>query len=89
MRCTGRILSISCSATGASRCRQSPIPASEGSGLTNESKDDLFNLLGPVGRAHLAPFVTIRTEPAIRLVDEARRAMERAGLSFRSWSNRT
>ena len=38
-------------------------PGLEGSGLTNESKAGLFDLLGPVGRAHLAPFVTIRTGP--------------------------
>ncbi len=55
-------------------------PGLEGSGLTNESKTDLFNLLGPVGRAHLAPFVTIRTGPS--MLEEARRAMETAGLSF-------
>ena len=36
-------------------------PGLEGSGLTNESKADLFDLLGPVGRAHLAPFVAIAT----------------------------
>ena len=38
-------------------------PGLEGSGLTNESKADLFNLLGPVGRAHFTPFVTVRTGP--------------------------
>ena len=55
-------------------------PGLEGSGLTNESKADLFDLLGPVGRAHLAPFVAIATGPA--MLEEARSAMERAGLSF-------
>ena len=55
-------------------------PGLEGSGLTKESKADLFNLLGPVGRAHLAPFVTIGTGPSI--LKEAGRAMETAGLSF-------
>jgi hypothetical protein len=56
-------------------------PGLEGSGLTKESKADLFNLLGPVGRAHLAPFVTIGTGPS--MLKRAGRAMETAGLSFR------
>ena len=55
-------------------------PGLEGSGLTKESKTDLFNLLGPAGRAHLAPFVTIGTGPS--MLKEAGRAMETAGLSF-------
>jgi len=55
-------------------------PGLEGSGLTKESKADLFNLLGPVGRAYLAPFVTIRTGPS--MLEEASRAMETAGLCF-------
>jgi hypothetical protein len=55
-------------------------PGLEGSGLTNESKSVLFDLLGPVGRAHLAPFITIRIGPSMR--DEARRAMDDAGLDF-------
>jgi hypothetical protein len=55
-------------------------PGLEGSGLTKESKIDLFNLLGPVGRAHLAPFVPLRTGPS--MLQEAARAMEKAGLRF-------
>lgn len=55
-------------------------PGLEGSGLTNESKAGLFDLLGPVGRAHLAPFVAITTGP--RMLEEAKRTMEAAGLSF-------
>jgi hypothetical protein len=55
-------------------------PGLEGSGLTKESKADLFNLLGPVGRTHLAPFVTIRTGPS--MLQKATHAMETAGLSF-------
>jgi hypothetical protein len=55
-------------------------PGLEGSGLTAESKTRLFNLLGPVGRAHLAPFVTVSTGPS--MLDEARRAMGSAGLGF-------
>lgn len=55
-------------------------PGLEGSGLTKESKADLFNLLGSVGRAHLAPFVTICT--GFSMLEEARRAIETSGLSF-------
>ncbi len=55
-------------------------PGLEGSGLTNESKAGLFDLLGPVGRAHLAPFVAVRTGPF--MLEDAGRAMETAGLSF-------
>lgn len=55
-------------------------PGLEMSGLMNESKSDLFNLLGSVGRAHLAPFVTIRTGPG--MLQQAEHAMREAGLAF-------
>ncbi len=55
-------------------------PGLDGSGLTGESKTEMLNLLGPVGRAHLPPFVTISTGP--KMLEEAARAMEAAGLSF-------
>jgi hypothetical protein len=55
-------------------------PGLDGGGLTGESKAETFNLLGPVGRAHLPPFVTITTGPA--MLEEAASAMEGAGLSF-------
>jgi hypothetical protein len=55
-------------------------PGIDGSGLTNESKTELLSLLGPVGRAHLPPFVTISTGPA--MVEESASAMTGAGLSF-------
>jgi len=55
-------------------------PGLEGGGLTGESKTELFGLLGPVGRSHLAPFVTIRTGP--HRLEEAEQAMAAAGLAF-------
>lgn len=55
-------------------------PGLDGSGLTNESKTDLFNLLGPFGRTVLAPFITVRTGPD--MLQEATQAMADAGLSF-------
>jgi hypothetical protein len=55
-------------------------PGLDGSGLTNESKTELLSLLGPVGRAHLPPFDTISTGPA--MLEEATSAMAAAGLSF-------
>jgi hypothetical protein len=55
-------------------------PGLEGSGLTKESKSDLFNMLGSVGRAHLAPFVTIRT--GFSMLEEAHRAIETSGFCF-------
>lgn len=48
-------------------------PGLDGSGLTKESKADLFSLLGPLGRKHLAPFVVIDAGP--NAASEARRAM--------------
>ena len=55
-------------------------PGLDGSGLTGESKTEMLNLLGPLGRAHLPPFVTISTGP--KMLEEAAHAMEVAGLSF-------
>ncbi len=55
-------------------------PGLEASGLLNESKSDLFKLLGPVGRAHLEPFVTIRTGPG--MLERAEQAMHESDLSF-------
>lgn len=55
-------------------------PGLDASGLTKESKTELFKLLGPVGLAHLPPFVTITTGPL--MLEEADRAMEAAGLTF-------
>ncbi len=55
-------------------------PGIDGSGLSNESKTDLFALLGPVGRAHTAPFVSIDTGP--RMLEDACRAMDAAGLAL-------
>lgn len=55
-------------------------PGLEGSGLTRESKADLFDLLGPVGRAHLAPFVTVRT--GAPMLEEAQSAMTAEGLRY-------
>lgn len=36
-------------------------PGLDGSGLTKESKAELYKLLGPTGRAHHPPFITIQT----------------------------
>lgn len=55
-------------------------PGLDGGGLSNESKTDLFDLMGPVGRAHLAPFVTVTAGPGV--MDEALRAMDDANLDF-------
>jgi len=55
-------------------------PGLEGSGLSNESKADLFGLLGPLGRKHLAPFVTVTAGPDV--MDQARHAMAGAGLDY-------
>jgi hypothetical protein len=55
-------------------------PGLEASGLTKESKTELFKLLGPVGTAHLPPFATITTGPF--MLEEADRAMESRNLSF-------
>lgn len=55
-------------------------PGLEGSGLTNESKSELFGLLGPVGRNHLPAFATIQTGP--RQLQEAEQAMASMGLAF-------
>jgi hypothetical protein len=55
-------------------------PGLEGSGLTNESKTELFDLMGPVGREHLAPYVTVTAGPGV--MDQARRAMAETGLKF-------
>ena len=55
-------------------------PGLEGGGLTNESKTELFKLLGPVGRLHLAPYATIRTGP--QRLHDAEQAMAAAGLTF-------
>lgn len=55
-------------------------PGLETSGLLNESKSDLFGLLGSIGRAHLAPFVTICTGP--EMLQHAEHAMREASLVF-------
>lgn len=55
-------------------------PGLEGSGLSNESKTDLFALMGPVGCEHLAAYVTVTAGPQV--MDEAHRAMAAAGLDF-------
>jgi hypothetical protein len=55
-------------------------PGLEGSGLTKESKVDLFNLLGPIGREHLPPFIPLSIGP--EMLREASRAMEEGGLRF-------
>ena len=38
-------------------------PGLDGSGLTKESKADLFSLLGPLGKKHLSPFAVIDAGP--------------------------
>jgi hypothetical protein len=53
-------------------------PGLDGGGLTRESKAVLFELLGPVGRAHLPPYVTVVSGPTV--LADAVRAMEMAGL---------
>lgn len=55
-------------------------PGLDGSGLTNESKKELFRILGPVGRRHLAPFVMVKTGPG--MIAEAEQAMREANLNF-------
>ncbi len=55
-------------------------PGIDGGGLTRESKAEIFNRLGPLGRAHLPPFVTVGTGPSA--FEEGIRAMETAGLDF-------
>lgn len=55
-------------------------PGLDGGGLTKESKADLFSLLGPLGKKHLAPFVVVTAGP--NSVSEADRAMSSAGLAF-------
>lgn len=54
-------------------------PGLDASGLTKESKSQLFNLLGSIGRSHLPEFITLEvgSDPA-DIVDE----MKLAGLSF-------
>ncbi len=53
-------------------------PSISAGGLCGESKSDVLNLLGPHGRAALAPFVTV----VGRTVASAIGAMESAGLAF-------
>lgn len=55
-------------------------PGIEGGGLTGESKTGIFNLLGPVGRTHLPPFVTVSTGPSG--LERAVSAMQTAGLGL-------
>src|SRR5580704_7377169 len=55
-------------------------PALDASGLTRESKSELFNLLGPLGRAHLPAFVTIMTGP--EMMADAARAMAEKNLAW-------
>lgn len=55
-------------------------PGLDGSGLTKESKADLFSLLGPLGKNHLPPFVVIEAGPSA--IHEAKRAMSSADLIF-------
>jgi hypothetical protein len=55
-------------------------PGLDASGLTNESKTDLFALLGPTGLSHVPPFITLAaglTDPV-----EIIRQIQEAGLSF-------
>ncbi|HVY98944.1 MAG TPA: D-alanine--D-alanine ligase [Dongiaceae bacterium] len=53
-------------------------PSISAGGLCGESKSDVLDLLGPRGRAALAPFVTVSG----RSLANALEAMERAGLAF-------
>src|SRR5258707_494329 len=58
-------------------------PSISAGGLCGESKSDVLNLLGPQGRAVLAPFVTVGD----RDVEQAQAAMEDAGLAFPEVAN--
>lgn len=53
-------------------------------GLCGESKSDVLGLLGPEGRAHLAPFVTASFAggDAVHAADDAVAAMKQAGIDF-------
>src|ERR1700733_3432273 len=55
-------------------------PGLDASGLTNESKTELFGLLGPTGAAHVPPFITISSR-AITSRELLRRIQD-AGLCF-------
>ncbi|NII11861.1 D-alanine--D-alanine ligase [Oleiagrimonas sp. C23AA] len=55
-------------------------PGIDGSGLSNESKAELFELMGPLGRRHLPAYVAI--EAGADAMARARQAMVEVGLSF-------
>jgi hypothetical protein len=54
-------------------------PGLDASGLTKESKSQLFNLLGSVGRAHLPNFITLEAGSDLTVAVDG---MKMAGLSF-------
>jgi hypothetical protein len=55
-------------------------PGLDCGGLIGESKANLFELLGPIGRAHLPTYVTVVTGPTV--LASAMRAMETADLAY-------